>query len=286
MIVYLIKNKVTGTEYIGQTRRKLDRRWSQHCNFARNMKESPLYAAIREYGHGAFEVSCLDSAATLDDLRLLEAHYIKTYNTVHPNGYNLTAGGNGPGICSEETRKNMSLALMGNSHAKGFKHSEETRRKGSLRLMGNTYRRGKPATPETLAKMSAATKGRSKGPFSAEHCANISKGKRGKKLGKRKIPLSAESRAKISKTLTGRKNGPLTEEHRAKISASNMGKVMTAEARANMSKARRSLTACGKGHPYDEANVRLYRGRRVCRRCQMLYMRNLRQNKRMARSNE
>jgi group I intron endonuclease len=57
-----------------------------------------------------------------------------------------------------------------------------------------------------------------RGKYSAEHCANISAAKKGKKLGKQSKERSAEHCAKISAAKTGKKQ---SAEHCAKKSAAN-----------------------------------------------------------------
>ena len=79
-----------------------------------------------------------------------------------------------------------------------------------------------------------ATRGKIKGPYTPEHCANISAGKMG---GIR----SGETRARISATLTGR---TLPPEHCAAISDGNMGRTVSAETRKKISDAQ-------KGEPHS-----------------------------------
>lgn len=55
--------------------------------------------------YGSFEVETLVEVEN-DQLNELEIKYIKEYNTLSPNGLNLTSGGEG-GIPSEETRERL-----------------------------------------------------------------------------------------------------------------------------------------------------------------------------------
>lgn len=55
--------------------------------------QKPLYRAMRKYGVECFRIEVIDTAATAEELGEKERHYISLYNTISPNGYNLTAGG-------------------------------------------------------------------------------------------------------------------------------------------------------------------------------------------------
>ncbi len=105
--IYLITNKTTKKQYVGQTltHRKnrgkyrpfgFQGRFQDHISEAVcNTKKKQcryLNNAIRHYQKETFEVSLIRTCAK-DELNDLEQHYIKEYNTLYPNGYNLTRGG-------------------------------------------------------------------------------------------------------------------------------------------------------------------------------------------------
>jgi len=74
---------------------------------------------------------------------------------------------------------------------------------------------GRKASIETREKMSAARKGKKRGPFSPEHRKNISLSKAGKKIG----PMLPEIRVKHSAPMIGNKNAVgsvRTEEQKAR----------------------------------------------------------------------
>ena len=58
----------------------------------------------------------LKTCYTQEELDEWEQYYIKFYNTLYPNGYNLTEGGGGCVAC-EETRKKMSESMKGRPSA-------------------------------------------------------------------------------------------------------------------------------------------------------------------------
>ena len=92
--IYLITNTINGKKYIGQTTQSITTRLREH---ARNTYNKSIIAkALRKYGMDCFIVQMLDTnITTKEQLNVLEKLYIQAYNTVVPNGYNLTLGGEG-----------------------------------------------------------------------------------------------------------------------------------------------------------------------------------------------
>ena len=97
--IYRILNKITKKCYIGETKCKdVSKRWNQHKQTIEINKGCPaLRDAVKKYGIDNFEFSVL--IICFDDERFkYEIEYIKKYNSVVPNGYNLTNGGEGGGF--------------------------------------------------------------------------------------------------------------------------------------------------------------------------------------------
>lgn len=86
--IYGIQNKINGKYYIGQTI-SVNRRWGQH---KRGRGSKHVSNAIGKYGIENFEffiiVSGIENQEEADNT---EAHYIKEYNALEPNGYNVLA---------------------------------------------------------------------------------------------------------------------------------------------------------------------------------------------------
>lgn len=82
---------VNGKQYVGQTTRTLEQRWREHCS--NNSQCTYLHYAITKYGKENFKVEQIDIALDQDELDYKESQYIKSYNTLAPNGYNLNTGG-------------------------------------------------------------------------------------------------------------------------------------------------------------------------------------------------
>lgn len=120
--VYKHTNKINGKIYIGQTKQNPETRWQSGYGYR---ECSRFYNAIKKYGWENFEHEILKSDLTLEEANYFEKYYIKFYNSLSPNGYNLTEGGENYHV-SEESRKKRS------SSAKGRKLSEDTKKKLSF----------------------------------------------------------------------------------------------------------------------------------------------------------
>lgn len=96
--IYIVTNKLNGMQYIGQTRRTIEVRWKNHL---RQLKSDVNYFhnSILKYGSDNFTIDILDTISAIDiktltnELNKLEIYYIRKYDTLCPNGYNLTKGG-------------------------------------------------------------------------------------------------------------------------------------------------------------------------------------------------
>lgn len=112
--IYIITNKVTHEQYVGQTTNSVTHRFKKHIS-QRNCKNKceTLCAAFNKYGIENFEVAeiiCGDF--TKAQLNELEIFYIAHYKTLYPNGYNIQLGGQ----CSRNslsTIKKISDTLKG-----------------------------------------------------------------------------------------------------------------------------------------------------------------------------
>lgn len=90
--IYKITNNINGKLYIGQTIYPLSYRYTNHLSDARNGRGYAMASAIRKYGQNNFKIELVEECDE-DQLNDLEVKYIKQYNSVTPNGYNLTHGG-------------------------------------------------------------------------------------------------------------------------------------------------------------------------------------------------
>lgn len=108
-LVYCIENLDNGKKYIGQTTRNLEERFREHCGNSGTSVSPKLKNAIKKYGKDAFSVDVIWECDACDQQKLdtKEIEMIDEFNTLHPNGYNLTRGGAG-GRHSDETKKVLS----------------------------------------------------------------------------------------------------------------------------------------------------------------------------------
>jgi len=90
--IYKITNLINGKLYIGQTIYPLSYRFTNHISDAKNNRGYAMASAIRKYGKENFKIELLEECS-IDCLNDLEIKYIKQFNSITPNGYNLTHGG-------------------------------------------------------------------------------------------------------------------------------------------------------------------------------------------------
>ena len=95
--IYKFTNKFDGKSYIGQSV-DIQRRYNNHktrSDIHNHFEETYFHDMIRHYGFDNFTFEVLEecSRSELDDR---EMYYIQKYNTLYPNGYNKTSGGNSP----------------------------------------------------------------------------------------------------------------------------------------------------------------------------------------------
>jgi group I intron endonuclease len=135
--IYRILNKITQKCYIGESKcLNINRRWNQHKKTIENNKGycPVLRDAVIKYGIENFVftviVVCFD-----DDRFKYEKEYIQKYNSVVPNGYNVTNGGEGGG------------------GFQGKKHSEEVKNK-----IKNTLKQKYIDNPELKKQLSERNK--------------------------------------------------------------------------------------------------------------------------------
>ena len=197
-VIYLATCSVNNKSYIGQTV-DYEKRMRSH----RKCEEDSLFHnAIRKYGYEAFHW-CILEVAPESDLNDRERFWIASLNTIRPNGYNLTSGGQSGGHLSESTRKKISRSN------KGQKRSLETRRKLSEAKKGKpSPRKGAKQSDETKAKLSTHNKanpslgfkGKTHSPETRKRISELKKGnqnmkdKRHSDESRRKMSISAKKR--------------------------------------------------------------------------------------------
>lgn len=144
-----------GKRYIGITGQKPEQRWRVNGNGYKPQKL--IRRAIQKYGWDNIEHIIVAKDLTITDASVLEKELIKKYNTTNPHfGYNQSIGGENSPIGvkrSDETKKKLSVAHIGQIHNKGRRLTEEQRQ--HLREINL----GKKHTEKTKKKISEKNKG-------------------------------------------------------------------------------------------------------------------------------
>lgn len=227
--IYCIRNTNNGKSYVGQSI-NIQKRIQSHQSGRGGT--GVLDKSIKKNGINAFvyEIYELCEPSNLD---AREQHWIASLDSVSPNGYNLTPGGEG-GSSSKETRQKISQANKGRvPWNKGKETPPEIRRKQSL-----AARNRSPEAQQAIAE--ANRKPRSKEVL--KRMSDSRKGRTAWNKGKKMPPISAETRKKMSASRRGKKMPPRTPEHCAKISKANKGRVIKPETRKKISESIKGIT--------------------------------------------
>ena len=185
MYIYCITNNINGKQYVGLT--------------TRNVNESKTYygsglhikRSITKYGKVNFNKDILEEITDKDKLSTRERYWINKLNTISPNGYNLTDGGERGYTISAESSKMLSKKLKvfmlsdANPH-RGSKHSTEWKQNISKALTGRVL------SKEHRDNLKKAKSNTTVNPNSIKALKKYNKERRG-------IPLSAEMIGKFQK---------------------------------------------------------------------------------------
>ena len=157
--IYCIENLINNKKYIGQSV-DIASRWRHHKNELNSKTHfnDYLQKSWDKYGEDNFAFYVLE-LCDISQLDRREVYYIDLYKTLHRDkGYNLTSGGTGDKIYSDETRRKISNAL------KGHKVSMESRAKISENHADVSGSKngmyGRQHTEEAKQKVGLANKGK------------------------------------------------------------------------------------------------------------------------------
>lgn len=137
MIIYRVLFP-NGKQYIGLTKNSINYRKNAHyCNARKDTSKSAFHSALVKYqGLEVWEI--IDRSDDYEHLKMLEKKYIQCFNTLSPNGYNLTSGGDGTVgyLMTKSHRSNIAKSLTGKPGRrlgkKGKPQTESHRLKNSL----------------------------------------------------------------------------------------------------------------------------------------------------------
>jgi group I intron endonuclease len=173
MYIYCIINNINGKQYVGLTTRNVNESMSYYGSGIH------ITRAIKKYGKANFNKVILEEITDKDKLSTRERYWINELNTISPNGYNLTDGGERGYTISDE-----SLEIMSKKARKFMLSDKNTRR-------GSTY------PTEWRQNISNALTGRT---LSKEHRDNLKKAK----VGTTTHPNSIKALKKCGKTRKGK----------------------------------------------------------------------------------
>jgi group I intron endonuclease len=179
--VYCIENTVNNKKYIGSSKR-IDNRFRQHKEELKNGEHcnGHLINSFKKYGIDVFKFYIIEEC---EEEKLLEQEdywmeFLHTMNNTF--GYNCFSASR-PKLMSEETRKKLSLAKLGEKHFMYGKHVSE-----EVKLKMRMTQLGVPRSEETKAKM--------RKPKSKEHADKIRISVLGRKHSKETIRKRLETK--------------------------------------------------------------------------------------------
>lgn len=140
-IIYLRRNKVNGKCYVGQTVNLKQREYEWRC-FKKIYANKYIDEDRAKYGLDNFTAEVLAEADTREEAWELEQRFIRDFNTIWPNGYNLSKGGSGHNGCkfSDETKQKLSEVHKGKCLSNEHKQKLSEAKKGENNYWYGTNR--------------------------------------------------------------------------------------------------------------------------------------------------
>lgn len=184
--VFITTNLINGKQYVGDHSTNDLNRTKSYLGSGNYLKR-----AVKKYKKENFKREILEFFPTKQEAFDAQERYIKEYNTLSPNGYNISpkGGHKSIGSMSDETKKKHSDAMKGKKRTK--EHQQKI----------NDAHRGKPRSTEIRKKISESSKGKK---LSIE-CINKIKEKRKNQIfsleSKIKMKLSQQKRRELERSL-------------------------------------------------------------------------------------
>lgn len=94
--IYKVTDTTNGKVYVGQTINLKTRRWQHERSYEK--EDCIFHRALQKHGVDNFVWEIIDTVKEKEKANILEKQYIEKYNSLKPNGYNMTKGGDGGSI--------------------------------------------------------------------------------------------------------------------------------------------------------------------------------------------
>ena len=149
ILIKIMENEINGEiycitspsdkKYIGQCVKKLSngknwgyiQRWRDHIRDSTGKNYCRLLNnAIKKYGSKSFKIEVIKEC-NISELNYYEEYYIKLFNSMTPNGYNLTSGGSNC-FQSDETRQLKRESMIGKNLGKTYPKRTRNREEDNL----------------------------------------------------------------------------------------------------------------------------------------------------------
>ncbi len=149
--IYIIRNVQNGMAYIGKAKKFLyagkkaygmDKCWQEHLRDYEKGSDGDfpkLYEAMKEFGPSNFVIEKLDECDDEECIPLVK-ELIQQYNTLSPNGYNLTDGGKG-GKKSKESIEKQKVSISQRTDEQRKVTSEKLRAANLGKVMDKNVRK-------------------------------------------------------------------------------------------------------------------------------------------------
>lgn len=219
--IYRCQCRQTRKSYVGVTSKSLTQRFDAHVyDSEKKNSRSVFHAAIRKYGKHSFECFVLDVLHTKKAAKHAERIWIRELNTMIPNGYNMTAGGDGfiGLIFSKEHRQNLSIAAQ----------KRELRIPEAFKAQWR-----KSPSQQTREKIRKSQIGRVKSDVERQKLSIALTNRRFSEEALRRMSLAQQRRFATSEP------HKLSAEHRKRIRESNRKRVISQETRNRMSQSQK-----------------------------------------------
>jgi hypothetical protein len=239
MQIYKITNLITGLSYIGKDETDNPyymgsgillwnsyRKRFNRSDLDGDKKSHHKWVYNENLKYQYYQKEILEICNDADKLCELEKYYIKKYNTIRPNGYNIAEGGEGGNLIagytqeekealyqtiSEKTKEAMQRPEVRERLLDAARNKDEKWRRHISEAL--TGRKGVPMTEANKKKLSERSIGNQWGIGNKSRTGQTDseETRRKKSEASKKIPHTEEWNKKVSESLKGRK---LSEEHK------------------------------------------------------------------------